>query len=92
MQARPPARPRLRLKPYEIRPLVFLARHLAVGLLAAAGFCALLFASDLGGLRRLAWADEDGWLFLALLLFGLCITFGSVAMGASIMALGRERE
>ena len=33
-------------------------------------------------------ADRDGGLAVALLLFGLVVTFGSVAMGTAIMALG----
>ena len=70
----------------------FLARHAVVGLLAALVFGGLLIAADIGGLRRLAVADESGWLYLALLFFGLAVTFGSAAMGISVMSLGRERD
>lgn len=70
----------------------FLVRHAVVGILAALIFSALLFAADVGGLRRLAAADESGWLYLVLLAFGLAVTFGSAAMGFSVMSLGRERD
>ena len=70
----------------------FLVRHLVVGLGAAVLFGGLLVLADVGGLRRLAAADESGWLYLALLFFGLSVTFGSAAMGVSVMNLGRERD
>ncbi len=70
----------------------FLVRHAVVGIAAALVFSALLFFGDVGGLRRLANADESGWLYLALLFFGLAVTFGSAAMGFSVMGLGRERD
>ena len=70
----------------------FLMRHLVVGLAAAAMFGGLLVAADVGGLRRLAAAEADGWLYLTLLFFGLAVTFGSAAMGVSVMNLGRERD
>lgn len=80
------------LRPFERDAILFLVRHLVIGLIAAVGFAALILALDLGGLRRLTVADEDGWLYLALLLFGLAVTFGSLAMGVSVMGLGRERD
>jgi hypothetical protein len=70
----------------------FLAQHLAVGLGAAALFGGLLILADIGGLRQLAMADENGWLYILLLFFGLAVTFGSAAMGVSVMNLGRERD
>ncbi len=70
----------------------FLVRHLTVGLGAAVLFGGLLILADVGGLRRLAAADENGWLYLLLLFFGLAVTFGSAAMGVSVMNLGRERD
>lgn len=77
---------------HEKAAIRFLLRHLLVGLGAAAVFGGLLVAADVGGLRRLAAADEQGWLYLALLFFGLAVTFGSAAMGVSVMNLGRERD
>ena len=70
----------------------FLLRHLLVGLLAAALFGGLVLWFDLSGIRSMAAADEDGWLFLVLLFFGLCVTFGSVAMGCGVMGLARDRR
>lgn len=72
--------------------LRFLVRHAVLGTAAAFAFGGLLIAADVGGLRRMAGADESGWLYLVLLLFGLAVTFGSVAMGISVMSLGRERD
>ena len=81
-----------RLRPFERSAILFLLRHLIVGLLGAAVFGTLILAADIGGIRRLAWASEHGWLYILLLFFGLSITFGSLAMGVSIMSLGRERD
>ncbi len=76
-------------RPPDMTAVRFLARHAAVGILAALVFGGLLVATDIGGLRGLAAADENGLLYLTLLFFGLAVTFGSAAMGASVMALGR---
>lgn len=69
-----------------------LLRLLAVNGLAGASVAVLmlggLLALNPGGLRDLMLADRDGGIALALLLFGLIVTFGSVAMGSAIMALG----
>ncbi len=70
----------------------FFLQHLLVGLLAAALFGGLVLWFDLAGIRSMAAADEDGWLFLTLLFFGLCVTFGSVAMGCGVMGLARDRR
>ena len=68
-----------------------LLRLLAVNVLAGASAAVLmlggLLAINPGGLRDLMVADRDGGIALALLFFGLIITFGGVAMGSAIMAL-----
>ena len=69
--------------------LHFVARHLAMGLGAGALFGLAILASDLAGLRSLAFASESPWLVIALLFFGLFITFGSVSLAANLMLLGR---
>lgn len=72
-------------------PLVrLLAINLAIGVAVALIMLAGLLALDPGGLRRLILADTAPVTALALLGFGLVITFGSVAMGTAIMALGRS--
>ena len=48
-----------------------------------------LLAFNPGRLRDLIIADESPLLAAGLLLFGLVITFGSVAMGTAIMAISR---
>ncbi len=71
-------------------PLVrLLAINLAIGVSAAFIMLGGLLALDAGGLRHLIAADRSPATALALLGFGLIITFGSVAMGSAIMALGR---
>jgi type IV secretory pathway VirB2 component (pilin) len=72
--------------------LKFLAVHLAGGTAGAVAIVGGILATDLAGLRTLMLTDSHGWLALALLVFGLIITFGSVAMGVGIMGLGRERD
>lgn len=69
--------------------LRFVARHLALGLGAGALFGIAILVSDLAGLRSLAFASEAPWLVIALLFFGLFITFGSVSLAANLMLLGR---
>jgi hypothetical protein len=69
-----------------------LVRLLAVNLMAGASVALLMLAGLLalnpGNLRTLLFAD--GGTALALLLFGLVVTFGSAAMGSAIMALGQR--
>jgi hypothetical protein len=74
-----------------------LIRLLAVNLVAGAGVAVLmlggLLALNPANLRGLILADRTPAAALALLAFGLLITFGSAAMGSAIMMLGaRERN
>jgi hypothetical protein len=79
MHSAPPLRnPLLRL----------LAVNLAIGIAAAVLMLGGLFALNPHGLRDLILADNSGAAAAGLLFFGLVITFGSVAMGTAIMALG----
>lgn len=71
------------------RLMRFLIGHLLVGTLPAAVFVGILFGTDALGLAALARADRDGSIAVALLAFGVWVTFGSLAMGAAVMALGR---
>ncbi len=68
----------------------FLAGHLAVGTAAAAVFIGTLLATDALGLASLARADASGGLAVALLAFGVWVTFGSLAMGAGIMYVEKD--
>lgn len=68
--------------------LRLLAVNVLAGVTAAVLMLGGLLALNPGGLRDLMLADRDGGIALALLLFGLIVTFGSVAMGSAIMALG----
>lgn len=72
--------------------IVFLLRHLAVGAGAGVLLGVLCLAVDLAGLRVLLLGPGGGPLAVALFFFGLIVTFGSVAMGAAVMGLGRPRN
>lgn len=71
-------------------PLIpFLIRHCLAGVLAGWMFLGALLGLDLAGLRTLILAEAAWWLPLGMLAFGVAVTFGSAAMGAGIMGLGR---
>jgi hypothetical protein len=53
---------------------------------------ALLLALDVGGLRRLAFNDEAGFISLILLGGGFVITCASLMMGSAIMMAERSRD
>lgn len=72
-------------------PLVrLLIVNLAIGITAAFLLAGGLLLFNPHGLRDLILADRSPATGLILLLFGFVITFGSVAMGTAIMALGRD--
>ena len=75
------------------QPLIrLLAINVAGGFAAALLMLGGLLALNPGNLRDLILADRMGWTALGLLLFGLTVTFGSVAMGSAVMMLGHERK
>ena len=75
------------------RPLIrLLAINLAIGVSAATLMLGGLLAINPHGLRDLILNDRSGGAAIGLLLFGLVVTFGSVAMGTAIMTLGHERK
>jgi hypothetical protein len=83
----------MRLKDLARQPLIrLLAINCAAGVAAALLMLGGLMALNPGNLRALILADRMGAVALGLLLFGLVVTFGSVAMGSAIMALGRETK
>jgi len=63
--------------------------NLAIGVSAAMLMLGGLMALNPHGLRDLIVADRAPLTALALLLFGLVVTFGSVAMGTAIMMIGQ---
>jgi hypothetical protein len=72
------------------QPLLrLLAINLAIGAAAAVLLLGGLIALNPDRLRDLILADRSPLTALGLLLFGFLITFGSVAMGTAIMAIGR---
>ncbi len=62
----------------------------AAGVLAGQVAVAGLLASDVAGLRGLILHSDAPFVPVLLLCFGFAVTFGSVAIGASIIALGED--
>jgi hypothetical protein len=58
------------------------------GVVASVG----LVATNVASLRDLVVNTQGGWIAFALLTFGLVVTFGSIAMGGAIMAIGSGDE
>lgn len=72
-------------------PLVrFLLRHCAGGVFAGWVTLGGLIGTDVGGLRTLILASDLGVIAAIMLLIGFAVTFGSAAMGAAVMGLGRD--
>ncbi len=67
-----------------------LAINLAIGTAAAVLMLGGLLVLNPQDLRGLIAADRSPGVAIGLLLFGLLITFGSVAMGTAIMLIGRD--
>ena len=70
--------------------IVFLLRHLLIGVAGALAFGMALLGLDLFNLRTLIVGSDEPVLFGLLLFFGLFVTFGSVAMGIGIMTIDSE--
>jgi hypothetical protein len=80
----------MKLQDLARQPLIrLLAVNCAAGIAAALLMLGGLMALNPGNLRALIFADRASGVALGLMLFGLVVTFGSVAMGSAIMALGR---
>ncbi len=62
----------------------------AAGALAGVLCVAGLLWRDVGGLGSLIRASGDGWIAVVMLCVGFAVTFGSAAIGASVMAIGSE--
>jgi hypothetical protein len=61
------------------------------GVLAGLVAAAAMLVLDVGHLRSMILREPHGWVAVLLLAAGFMITFGSVAIGASVMGLG-ERD
>ena len=68
----------------------YLLSHLMVGCVGGLVATAGLIATDVGSLRELMQHTEDGWLAAALLIMGLCGTFGLAAIGCAITQIGED--
>ena len=76
----------------EREPFAFLGKHLAAGIIAGIVFGILVLATDLSHIRTMLMDSPNAASTLALMFFGLIITFGSVAMAVGIMSLARDAE
>lgn len=72
--------------------LRYVLPHLAAGCIAGAVAAIALVAANVGSIRDLGMQTEGGWIAWALLTFGFVLTFGSVAIGRAIIALGVDQD
>ncbi|HXP95984.1 MAG TPA: hypothetical protein VN809_04680 [Telmatospirillum sp.] len=77
---------------HERAAIVFLLRHMLVGIAGGLLFGALVLYFDIGHLRSLAGESNDGWMTVVLFFFGLMVTFGGLAMGIGVMSLGQDEN
>ncbi len=87
-----PSDPWDRLRRPQVHMIRFLLKHLFFGLVAAWTLAALILVFDVGGIGTLLFRSPDWPIWLFLLVFGLSVTLGGVAMGVGIMSLGQERD
>ncbi|OAN48215.1 hypothetical protein A6A04_05385 [Paramagnetospirillum marisnigri] len=80
------------MTPQEKEPLKFLGQHLIYGVAAAIAFGLAVLATDLSHIRTMLMETNNPGLVLALMFFGLIVTFGSVAMGVGIMSLASDDD
>lgn len=74
-------------------PLVkFLLTHLAYGCVGGCALGGLILWWDFNGIGTMILRSRDMWLWIAMLFFGLMVTFGSVGMGVAVMSMGEERD
>jgi choline-glycine betaine transporter len=76
----------------EKEPFKYLLQHLFFGVVAAITFGVLVLATDLSHIRTMLMDASNPFQVLALMFFGLIVTFGSVAMGVGIMNLARDDD
>jgi hypothetical protein len=76
-------------RPYILRHLVLPG---AAGALAGVACVGMLLACDIGGLRTLMLSAGQGWIAGPMLGGGFAVTFGSAAIGASVMAIGQDQD
>jgi hypothetical protein len=79
------------MKTHPLAPIVrdMLLPGLAGSLAGLVAAGALIWL-DVGNIGTLIRTSADGWVAACLLAAGFVITFGSVAIGAAIMDLGRD--
>jgi hypothetical protein len=66
--------------------------HLLAGCLAGVVASVGMVVTNVASLRDLVMNTQGGWMAFGLLTFGLVVTFGSIAMGGAIMAIGSGED
>lgn len=72
--------------------LKLLAINLAIGIVIGLLFLTILIVTDTAGIGTLIWQSSDPFLAILLLGVGLCVTFGSAAMGSAVMMMPYEDD
>ncbi len=80
------------MHPDNRRFVTFLIKHCLAGTVGGVVLAGLLLWQDVGGLGTMIFSSPDRALFLALLFFGMFVTFGSIGMAVGIMQLGENRD
>jgi hypothetical protein len=66
--------------------------NLAIGIFIAISFLTILIVTDTAGIGTLIWQSSNPILAIILLGVGLCVTFGSAAMGSAVMMMPYDDE
>lgn len=66
--------------------------NLAIGVFIALAFLTILIVTDTAGIGTLIWQSSNPILAIILLGVGLCVTFGSAAMGSAVMMMPYDDE
>ncbi len=72
--------------------LRYVLPHLLAGCLAGVVASVGMVATNVASLRDLVMNTQGGWMAFGLLTFGFVVTFGSIAMGRAIMAIGSGED
>ena len=80
------------MDPHSRRFVGFLLTHCLYGVVGGIVLGGMLLWQDVNGLGSMIFSSPDRYLFLALLFFGLFVTFGSIGMAVGVMQLGEERD
>ncbi len=72
--------------------LLFLAKHMLIGMVFGWFILGVFIFTDVGGLRTLISANHVEYIVYPLLLIFFAITFGSVGMGIGVMGIDKNDD